>query len=316
MAVAATQVTAVVAVVLIAVRRVSLMVIALRVHRTVTRPAQKPRRALTSRQALTPVALSSQHVHPMVVTTAAITMIAHHAQAVTPVTVAVLKVEALAAVKIVVQRLLIVVVRTHASALRVLNSRHVRMKAVKNVVHSAVTALTLAPLLVMATAMIAPRVLSVIVIRVHSLIAHHAPILIVNRARLAHQRHAANTHHVHALSVRSHSSGQSAPNTRPVQRVRSSMKLARRVIANALQVLQQRLPLTVAIAQHVVQPSKLNTRRQSQHRAANSCSDVARLCAGLTQKAGIARLFAFCNVRKFADVVRLITRRAMPAPIA
>ena len=242
--------------------------------------AQNLHHVLTSRQALTRVALSSQRVRPMVVTMAATTMIAHRALVVMLVTAA-----TLAAAKTVVQRLLIVVVRTHALVLHALMRthapmrHHVRTKVVKNVVRSAVIVHTLALLRVTATAMIAQRVLSVIVIRVRSLIVHRVltPIVvIVSNARLAHQRHAANTHHVHAPSARSHSSVQSALNTRHVQRVRSSMRPVHRVIANALQALQQRLPLTVAIVQHVVQPSRLNTLRQSRHKAANSRNDVAR----------------------------------------
>lgn len=271
--VAATQVTAVAdtaetvaAVVLIAVHRVSLMVTALRVHRTVTRPALKriyaPKRhhALTSRQARTAVAQSNRHVHPMVATTAATTMIAHRAPVVTPVTVA-----TLAAVKIVVQRLLIVVVRIHASVLHVLMQLRARTKVVKSVVPLAVTVRTLALPLVMVIAMIAQRALSAIAIHVRSLIVHRVPTriaVIVSNVRLAHPRRAANTHHVHAPSARSHSSAQSVRNTRRVQRVRSSTKLARRVTWNAQRALLQRHLPTVAIALHVARPSRLSMLRQ------------------------------------------------------
>ena len=143
MVVAATQVTAVVvaAVVLTVAHRVSLMVIARRAL-TVTRlpvltrihaprriHAPKLRPAPTSRQARTLVALNNHHAHPMVATTVATTMIAHHALAATLVTAA-----TLVAVKTVVHRLLIVAVRTRASALRALIQGHVRTKAAKSVV--------------------------------------------------------------------------------------------------------------------------------------------------------------------------------------
>ena len=261
MAVAATRVTAVVvAVVLTVARRVSLMVIALRVL-TVTRlPVPKRHHALRLLRAHTQAAPSNRHAHLMVATTAATTMIALLAQVAMPATAA-----TLVAVKTVVPRLLIVVVRIHALVLRAVTLHHARMKVVKSVVHSAVIAHTLALPLVMATAMIARRVLSATVIHVRLLIARHAPILsvrIANNVRSALQHRAANTHHVHAPSVRSHSSAQSVRSTPHVQRVRSSTKLARRVIQSAPQVPPQRHRPMVATARLAVQPSRLNTLRR------------------------------------------------------
>ena len=310
MAVVVTQVTAVVmvavtvaAVVLIAVRHVSLMVTAPRVHRTVTRlaltrthaPMRPP--ALTSRQALTPVALSSQHVHPMVATMAAITMIAHHAQV---VMLAMLETAAaiLVAVKIVVQRLLIGVARIHASVRHALILRRVRTKVVTvtiRVVLSAVIVHMQALPLVMATAMIVRHALSVIAIRVRSLIVRHAPILIVqiavivSHARLARQRHAANTRHVHAPSARTPSIATSvlnAPNTRHVQRVRLSTRPARRASLNAPLVLRQRRRLTVVIVPHVAPPSRPNTRLRKRGRAANNRRPLAWLYCQASSKGG------------------------------
>lgn len=270
-----TQVTAAVAaVVLTVVRRVSLMVIALRALTATLLPVRMRIHAPTRHQAHTQVVPSNRHVHLMVATMAATTMIAHHAQVATPVTTVA---ATLAAVKTVVQRLLIVVVRIRVSVHHVLmrihapkrlhapKRRHVPTRAVKSVVHLAVTAHTSALLPVMATAMIARRVLSATVIHVRSLIAHHAPILsvrIANNVRSVLQRRAANTHHVHAPSARSHSSAQNARNTRHVQRVRSSMKLVRRVTRSVLLVLPQRPLQTVAIARLAVLPSRLSMLRR------------------------------------------------------
>ena len=274
MVVAVTRVTVVVAaVVLIVVHRVSLMATALRVLMATLLPvlmrihvptrihAPKRRHALTSRQVLTLVAQTNPHAHPMVATTVATTMIAHHALV---ATLGILATAAatLAVVKIVVHRLLIVAVRTRASALRALIQGHVRTKAAKSVVHSAVIADTLALLPVMVIAMIAQRVLSATVIHGRSLIAHLAPILIVeivSNALLALLPHAANTPRARVLSVPSHSSVLSVRNTRHVPRVRSSMRLVHRVTRSVLQVPLQRLQPMVATALHVALPSRLNT---------------------------------------------------------
>ena len=275
MVVAATRATAAVAaVVLIVVRRVSLMAIALRVltvtlRRVLMRILLVPKRihGPKRRQAHTQVALSNRHGHLMVATTAVTTTIAHRALAVTPVTmVAATSV----VVKTAVQRLLIAVVRTRVSVLHALTRIHVPTrrpvptKVVKSVVHSAAIVHMLVLPLVTASAMIAQRVLSATVIRVRLLIAHHAPILIVRIAVIvSHVRSAlplpgANTHRVHVPSVRSHSSAQSVRNTRHVQRVRSSMKLARRVTRSPLLVRPQRHRLMVVIAPHVALPNRLN----------------------------------------------------------
>ena len=275
MAVGVTQVTAVVAAVaLTAAHLVSLMAIALRVLMVTLLPVLMPIHAPKRHQALTQAARSNPHVHPMVVTMAATTMIALHGLAVTLV---ITLAATLVVAKNVVQRLLIVVVRIRVSVHHVLMRIHapkrllapkrgrVPTRAVKSVVHLAVTAHTSALLPVMATAMIARRVLSATVIHVRSLIAHHAPILsvrIANNVRSVLQRRAANTHHVHAPSARSHSSAQNARNTRHVQRVRSSMKLVRRVTRSVLLVLPQRPLPTVAIARLAVLPSRLSMLRR------------------------------------------------------
>ena len=281
MVVVATQVTAVVAaVVLTVVRRVSLMVIALRVLTVTLRlalmrtrapkriHAPKLRPALTSHLALAQVVRSNRRVHPTVATTAVTTMIAHHAPVVTPVTAA-----TLAVVKTVVHHLLIVVVRIHALVLHALMQPHVRTKAAKSVVHSAVIVRTLVLLLVTVTAMIAQRALSVTVIHVRSLIVRRALtriVVIVSNALSADRHHAAstprpraaNTPRVHVPSARSHSSVLSVRNTRHVPRVRSSTKLALRATRSVQQVLPQPHLPTVAIVRHVALPSRLNTLRR------------------------------------------------------
>ena len=268
MVVAATRVTAVAAVVLTVERRVSLMVIALSAlmatprHAPTQHQVSKRIRVPKRRQARTQVALSNRRVHLMVATTAVTTMIAPRVLAVMLVTTVA---ATLVAVKIVVQRLLIVVVRTRALALRVVTLHHARMKDVKSVVHSAVIAHTLALPLVMATVMIARRARSVTAIHVRLLIAHHVLTriaAIASNAVSAHRLHAANTRHVHARSVRSHSSVQSVPNTRHVQRVRSSMKLVHHVTLSVPLVRRQRPRPMVAIALLAAQPSRLNMRLQ------------------------------------------------------
>ena len=191
-------------------------------------------------------------------------MIAHHVRVATRailVTAAATSV----VVKTVVHHLLIAVVRTHASVLHALIQPHVRTKAAKSVVHSALIAHTLALPLVMATAMIAQRARSVTVIRVRMLIA--LPVLtrnaqIASNALSALLLHAANTPRAHVPSARSHSSVLSVRNTRHVPRVHSSMKLARRATRSAQQVLPQRHPPTVAIVRRVALPSRLNTLRR------------------------------------------------------
>ena len=146
--------------------------------------------------------------------------------------------------------------------------RPVPTKVVKSVVHSAAIVHMLVLPLVTASAMIAQRVLSATVIRVRLLIAHHAPILIVRIAVIvSHVRSAlplpgANTHRVHVSSVRSHSSAQSVPNTRRVQRVRSSTKLARHVTPSVLRVQPRRPRPMVATARLAVLPNRLNMLRQ------------------------------------------------------
>lgn len=263
--VVATQATVVV-VVSTVVHRVSLMAIALRVLTVTLLPVlmrihvPKRHHALKLRQARSQVALSNPHVHLMVATTAATAMIAPHVLAVTPAMVA-----TLVAVKTVVQRLLIVVVRTRAFPLRAPSRQHAPTRVAKSAARSVLTAHTLVLLPVLATAMIARRVLLVTVIHVRSLIAHRVLIqiaAIVSNALSARQRRAANTLHVHAPSVRSHSSAQNALNTRRAQRVRSSMKLARRVTPSALRVLLRRLPPMAAIARLAVPPSRLSMLRQ------------------------------------------------------
>lgn len=251
MAVGVTQVTAVVAAVaLTAAHLVSLMAIALRVLMVTLLPVLMPIHAPKRHQALTQAARSNPHVHPMVETMAATTMIALHGLAVTLV---ITLAATLVVAKNVVQRLLIVVVRIRAltphALMRIraptrLHSprRHpVPTRAAKSVARTAVTAHMLAPLLAMATVLIARRVLSATVTHVRLLIAHPALIriaVIANNVVLAQHRRAANTHHVHAPSVRSHSSAtnaQSVRNIRHVPRVLSSMKLAHHVTWNARQ---------------------------------------------------------------------------------
>ena len=275
MVVAVTQVTAAVvaAVVLTVEHRVSPMVIARRVLTVTLRLAlmrthaqrriHAPKRLLVLKlhQALTLVVQTNPHAHPIVATTVATTMIAHRAPVAT-LAILVTAAATLAAVKIVVQRLLSAVVRIRASALRVLMPPHVRTKPAKSVVHSAVIVRTLVlPLVVTATAMIAQRALSVTVIHVRSLIARHALTRIVEiacNALLALLLHAANTPRVHAASVLIHSSVRNVRNTRHVPRVHSSMKPALRATRSVRQVPLQRLQPMAAIALHVVLPSRLN----------------------------------------------------------
>ena len=267
MVVAATQVTVVVAAVVLTVEhRVSLMVIALRVHMVTLRPVPMRIHALKRhpdsklRQALTPVVRSNLRARPLVATTVATTMIAHHALAVTLVTVA-----TLVALKTVVQLSLIAVVRIRASVLHALIQPHVRTKAVKSVVHLAVIVHMRARLKATVTVMIAQRARLVTVIRVRMLIA--LPVLtrnaqIASNALSALLLHAANTHHVHAPSVPSHSSVRNVLNTRHVQRERSSMKLVHRGTSSVQQVRLQPHPPMAAIAPLVAQPSRLNTLRR------------------------------------------------------
>ena len=276
-----TQVTAVVvAVALTVARRVSLMVIALRVLTVTPLHALKQLRVSRQRQALTPVVQSNPRAHPMVATTAATTMIAHRAAVATPaaeatpVTVVATAATAatLVAVKIVVLRSLIAVGRIHASVLRALIRRHVHTKAVRSVVHWAVIArmrVLLLDMLATVTAMIAQHAPSVTAIRVRLLIVLRVPILIVRTAvivssvRLAHLRGEANTPLVLVPSARSHSSAPSVRNIRRVRCVRSSMKLARHVTRSALTARQappRPLQPTVAIAPHGVLLSRLSTR--------------------------------------------------------
>ena len=272
----AVMVATVAAVVLIVVHRVSLMATALRVLMATLLPvrmrihvpkrihAPKLRPAPTSRQAPTVVVLSNRHVHPMVAKPAVTTMIARRVQVAT-LAILVTAAATLAAVKTVVQRLLIVVALTRASVLRALMQLHVRMKDVKSVVHLAVIVRTLVPLLVTVTAMIAQRALSATVIRVRLLIVRRALTQIVeiaSNALLVLLPRAANTHRDRVPSARSHSSVLSVRNTRHVPRVRSSMKLALRATLSVQQVLPQpHLPM-VAIVRHVALPSRLNTLRR------------------------------------------------------
>jgi len=288
------------AVVLTVVHRVSLTAIVRRVRmvtlRHVLMRIRAPKRQPVSKlhQARTRVAQSNQLVHPMVATTAVTTMIAHHAPVVTLATAA-----TLAAVKIAVQRLLIVVVRIHASALRALMRLPVRTKAVKSAARLVVTVRRQVLPQVTATAMIAQRVPSVTVIHVRSLIAHHALTLIaviVSNALSALLRRVANTLHVHVPSARSHSSVRSVRSTRHVQPVRSSTKPGHHVTRSARiaqRVPPQRHRPTAVIAPHVGLPSRQNTLRRYQRRAANSCRYVAWLFVGLLRKADSARLFCF-----------------------
>lgn len=267
-----TQVTAVaVAVVLTVVRRVSLMAIVLHVRMATLLPVLMRIHAPKRHQARTQVALSNLHVQLMVATTVATTMIALHVLAVTQGTTVA---ATLVAAKTVVQHLLIVVALIRVSVLhapmriRAPKRRPVPTRDVKSVVHSAAIVHMLVRPLVTASAMIAQRVLSATVIRVRLLIAHHAPILIVRIAVIvSHVRSAlplpgANTHRVHVSSVRSHSSAQSVPNTRRVQRVRSSTKLARHVTPSVLRVQPRRPRPMVATARLAVLPNRLNMLRQ------------------------------------------------------